>query len=92
MKKILQTDLEVLTKGKDTLSDAITAMKEVLEKTIDRAQEYFDERSEKWQESEKGNAYQSWIDAMEEKLEALDSIESDIDELEFEEIESSENF
>ena len=92
MKKISKAGLEALTNGKDVLSDSIIVMKEKLGNEIDKANEYFDERSEKWQESEKGESYQSWIDAMQEKLDSLDSLENDIDELDFEEIESSENF
>lgn len=35
---------------------------EFLESVHSEMQEYFDERSEKWQESEKGSAYQDWMD------------------------------
>lgn len=32
------------------------------EEVTNEAQGYFDDRSEKWQEGEKGEAYQAWVD------------------------------
>jgi len=41
----------------------------------DEMQEYFDDRSETWQEGEKGAAFQERLDAMESVLDELDGQE-----------------
>jgi uncharacterized protein YidB (DUF937 family) len=54
------------------LIDAISAYNEkveefnsVMEDVVSEAQSYFDDRSEKWQEGDAGEAYSSWISALE---------------------------
>ncbi len=39
---------------------------------VDSQQEYFDNRSEKWQESDAADEYQSWIDSWNQELEEID--------------------
>ena len=46
--------------------DKIEAIKIDLEQMAEEAQETFDNRSEKWQESEKGDEWQDKITAMED--------------------------
>ena len=58
--------------GSDLLSDigdldrsCLEEAEEFAEEVRDSLTEFFDARSEKWQESEKGQEYQSWIDEWE---------------------------
>jgi len=55
-----------------TLADQARA---ALETRRNEMQEYFDERSEAWRESEKGNAFQERIEALESILDELGSID-----------------
>lgn len=48
---------------------------ETLETARDEMQAYYDERSEAWQEGERGEAMQARIDALEEALSALAEVE-----------------
>ena len=65
------------TQQKDSLQDRIAAAQEALTNVmqeasdflgilIEQAETYRDDRSDAWQESEKGDAYQAWIDAMQD--------------------------
>lgn len=47
--------------------------KSYVETLADEAQEYFDERSEGWQESENGTSYSEWIDAIRSSVDDLES-------------------
>ena len=53
---------------------AIATLVDELSADLERAQEYFDERSEKWQESEAGEDYQAWIERLEEIEDALNDV------------------
>lgn len=53
-------------------NDTIEAAREWLEAVKDEAQQAFDERSERWQESDRGQNYQSWIEALDPSLEAVE--------------------
>ncbi len=43
---------------------------------------YYDERSDEWRESEKGDAYQSAIGSLEDILDTIQQLNSDIQDLE----------
>ena len=49
--------------------------KAILTTRRDEMQEYFDDRSETWQEGDKGTAFQERLDAMESVLDELDEQE-----------------
>lgn len=44
-----------------TVNGILTEMREFHEEITDGQQEYYDERSEKWQESDAGSDYQQWM-------------------------------
>jgi len=60
------------------ISDKLTNIQAELEELAEQAQDYFDERSEKWQESEKGDEWQEKISALED---AANSVGDAIDYL-----------
>ena len=45
----------------------------VLEETAQDAQDYFDDKSESWQEGEKGEEYNTWISMLEDTKNNLDT-------------------
>jgi polyhydroxyalkanoate synthesis regulator phasin len=69
---------QVIAEANDALSELADQANEareeaysVLDDLVNEAQAYFDERSEKWQESDAGSAYQSWISDMENARDQL---------------------
>jgi hypothetical protein len=50
---------------------SIEAARELVERTIEEMQEYFDDRSEVWQESERAEEHQEKIDAVQTLLDAF---------------------
>lgn len=62
---------------------AVFELNEVRGEVAGLIQEYIDERSERWQESERGDLYTQWLDSWEEETEEVDvNCEyGDVDEL-----------
>jgi hypothetical protein len=58
---------------KETVA-AIGAASSAVSAAMDEAQGYFDEKSEKWQESDAGVSYHAWIERMEALLDAFDNL------------------
>jgi hypothetical protein len=52
-------------------SASIEAARVLVERIVDEMQEYFDERSEEWQEGDKAEAYQEKIDSIHTLLDAF---------------------
>ncbi len=52
---------------------------EIVDDLHDKATDYFDARSERWQESDKGSAYEEWRDAFDS---ARDEVQAALDALE----------
>jgi hypothetical protein len=53
---------------------SLKAANELLTRTLDEMQEYFDDRSELWQESERGEEHQERIASLETLLDALSDL------------------
>ncbi len=51
------------------------AAQELIENTLDEMREYYDDRSEAWQESDRGDEHQERISTVEEALDALGSLQ-----------------
>lgn len=76
-----------MTKAK--LSKEVTALRSKLEEfkseveaLRDTAQEYADDRSEKWQESEAGEAYQALIENLDSAVDGLGDVDLSLAEVE----------
>lgn len=50
----------------------------VIESTVDGLKSEFDVASTRWQEGEKGQATQEWIDGIEEKLEEIEALDVEL--------------
>lgn len=65
-------------KVESALSDLNTKIEEAnsfIEEVRSEMESYFDEKDEKWQEGEKGEAFQSWMQEWDNELETLDEID-----------------
>lgn len=57
-----------------TLKTAANVQANKWRELVGEMQQYFDDRSEKWQEGDSGDEYQAWIDSVEEQADALDEV------------------
>lgn len=64
------------------LAAAVAEAEENFSAMVDEVQEYYDSRSEKWQESERGEDYQNASDALYNIYETIQSLNSDLQDLE----------
>jgi len=63
--------------AKKRWTDLLNQATEALTTRRDEMQEYFDERSESWQEGEKGAEFQERIDALDSILEELSDLDAE---------------
>jgi len=54
---------------------SLSAAQALIERTVEEMQDYFDERSEEWQEGERGGEHKERIDAIQTALDALTEVE-----------------
>ena len=66
-----------VTENAEDLQSAIDDANALLDGVREDAQAHYDEKSEKWQESDKGTDYQEWISELEQ---TLDDVEVDAPE------------
>ncbi len=59
-----------------TLMERIENLRADLEKTIKQATQHFEERSESWQSSSKGDDYSAWLDHLQEVHDVLQDMQS----------------
>lgn len=72
--------VSVVEQALETYNDKLIAIKDVYEGIAEEARNYYDERSEKWQEGDAGTNYNEWVDALEAV--EFDEVELDLpDEL-----------
>ena len=53
---------------------SLSTARELIERTVEEMQEYFDERSEEWQEGEKAPVFQERIDEVQAMLDAMSEL------------------
>ncbi len=85
----MQEAWEKIEEAVSSYNEAIAQASEFKEEVYSEAQEYYDERSEKWQESDKGQSYQEWIDEWEADLDEIEVEQPD--ELEVPDMEASDS-
>ena len=71
----------------ERIEEARSRLFEILDEAANEAETYFDEKSEKWQEGERGQAYSEWKDALGN---ARDLAATEIEPIEIEEIDVDE--
>jgi hypothetical protein len=76
-------------RDRQRMTDAIVAYNSVvdeintwIEEVHAEQENYYDERSEKWQEGDAGQAYQSWMQLFEEQLDQVDEPDETCEALE----------
>jgi len=60
--------------GSSRWNASFAAAKELIASTLSEMQDYFDERSESWQESERGDSHQERMASVDEVLDALSGL------------------
>lgn len=91
MRQITKKDLEKIEKLKAAAVASLETLKETLEEIANNAEEYYEERSEEWQESENGNNYYTWFEEIRSKAEfEVDGIIDEINEIDIESIQKPE--
>ncbi|MDP9315983.1 MAG: hypothetical protein M3R24_34865 [Chloroflexota bacterium] len=73
---VLNVILGKITETQERFNNAVELANSFTQQIAQLQQEYYDERSEQWQESEGGENYQEWIDEWESF--SLDEIELDL--------------
>jgi uncharacterized protein YukE len=77
----LQSELsdakEKLESAFENMNEAITNMEEFRGEVHSKMTDYFEDRSEKWQEGDAGQQYGEWMGRWEDSLDTLDEIELD---------------
>jgi hypothetical protein len=68
---------DAVENARDTYNAKLFEANQWLEEVADAIQEYIDERGDKWQASEKGEAYDTWHAAFDITLEEIDLGEPD---------------
>jgi len=58
--------------------DALAAVVECLREQRDLAEEFFDSKSERWQEGDAGSSYRSFIDAIECKADEVEAFQEEL--------------
>lgn len=81
LKAEIEAQRDILNAKIEAFNEAVEETNGWVEDVARTIEEYIDERSEKWQESERGDAYGTWKDEWENfTLEIVDTVE----EIEFE--------
>ncbi len=84
MKKISNKDQEKLDELKAKAWEALGQLNIMLKERAEYAQEWLDERSDKWLDSPKGRAYEEWIGDIEVKAEEVEKARDALDDIDFE--------
>lgn len=58
--------------------DALAALVEALREQRDLAEEFFEGKSERWQEGDAGDSYRSFIDAIECKADEVEAFQEEL--------------
>lgn len=73
---------EALETAADQYNDAAGALREALDSAAERVRAEFDDASERWQESDRGQVVADWIDGLEGMQ--IDELQVSIDDAQFE--------
>jgi flagellar biosynthesis chaperone FliJ len=79
-----KTETTKISKLMRELYNARDALKEALEESRDAKQDTFDNRSEKWQESEAAETMQGEIDTLNQMIDDCEQIDLDTGDFDFE--------
>ncbi|MBU3014764.1 hypothetical protein KO488_08345 [Poseidonibacter lekithochrous] len=86
MKRITREQLEDLKILSNSIIEAIDEYSEKVLEYKDDATEYADDRSEKWQDSENGDIYLSWIDDLESKSDEILELKDAVENINFDDV------
>ena len=81
----LETATKAVEEAVDTYNEKLDALRTFFSEAQDEASNTFQDRSEKWQEGEKGQALSAWIESLEEIVNFDDLTTPDLDSIEVDE-------
>ena len=90
MKKLGVRAIYRLDVLKEKASKALEALELELRSAHDKAEEYYYDRSDKWIDSEKGEAFNDWVSDLDYKADEVETMKDDVFSLDLEEIETPE--
>ncbi len=90
MKKLGVRKIYRIDMLKDKAAKALEALELELRSAHDKAEEYYYDRSDKWIDSERGEAYNSWTSDLDYKADEVETMKDDVLALDLEEIEAPE--
>lgn len=62
MNRISKEDIQRLEDTRNAVNVAVSDWNSILDEIQSEAQSFYDDKSDRWRESDKGQAYQQWID------------------------------
>jgi len=86
MTRLTKEALTELENLKQTALEAIQDYADRLTELRDEAEEYSDNRSEKWQESEKADIYNDWVSDLENKEDEIKNVKSELEDIELDDV------
>ena len=90
MKKLAERDIEKFDELKSNAWSALDELRQMLIERSEYAEDWFGDRSEAWQESERGNAHEEWAGDIAVRAEEIEEILDTIDDIDFESITAPE--
>lgn len=72
--KVAALFAELITSNVEKLNTVISEARDFVDALKSDAQDHYDEKSEGWQEGEKGQSYQEWIGEMESVVDMLEDV------------------
>jgi chromosome segregation ATPase len=73
--EIINTAVEKINGAIDTYNEALNSARGYVEDIQSQAQSDYDDKSERWQESERGGAVQEWISTLENLVAEMEDVE-----------------
>ena len=77
---------EKLERLKEQAHQKLMELQEFLTEIGEEAQNYHDDRTDEWQESERGEAFQDWVGDIDSKADDIGMLADEVDGLEFDDI------
>jgi len=86
MNNLTKEQMAELESLKENAKEALESLSERLDELKEEAQDCHDDRSEQWQESEKADIYNDWIQEIESKSDEVNSVKDELESIDFDEI------
>lgn len=86
IKEMLSPELDRLNELREGIEQALETIEEESSSLVGDMEEYYEDRSEKWQESETGEQYQEWVEAWSNISSELPDVPEEVSAYDFEDL------